>query len=256
MGQAQVSPATYWRRRVVVLAACLAVLTVLTWSVNLVFSSIGATGQRSPGSHAAAPGERSQGGQVRSQAGSGQAGHRQALTGETADLGLQRGADPQPSASLSERPPASRSDAGAAPLPGLAGQACASRNVALTLRSSQHRYGPSTLVTFVVGAVSSGSRPCRVNLGSRFVSVVVAASGTPLWDSSSCLRGTGSQVVTLRRGVPAFLQVTWDQRTTLSGCPGKGSTVRAGTYTAAAFYGQLRSHAVSFVLTGRGAAAP
>jgi hypothetical protein len=128
--------------------------------------------------------------------------------------------------------------------------------VALTLRSVRHRYGPGTLVTFVVGAVSSDSRPCRINLGSKFVSVVVASGGTPLWTSSSCLRGGGSQVVTLRRGVPAFLRVTWDQRTTLSGCPGHGSTVRAGTYTAAAFYDQLRSHTISFVLSRRAAAAP
>jgi hypothetical protein len=128
--------------------------------------------------------------------------------------------------------------------------------VVLTLRSPRHRYGPRTLVTFMVGAVSSGSRPCRVNLGSKFVSVVVASGGTPLWDSSSCLRGTGSRVVMLRRGAPAFLRVTWDQRTTLSGCPGQGSAVRAGTYTAAAFYGRLRSHTIGFVLSGRGAAAP
>jgi hypothetical protein len=135
-------------------------------------------------------------------------------------------------------------------------QACASGAVVLTLRSARYRYGQGALVTFVVGAVSSGSRPCRVDLGSRFVSVVVASAGTPIWDSSSCLRGTGSQVVMLRRGVPAVLRVTWDRRTSLSSCPGQGSAVRAGTYTAAAFYGQLRSHTVSFVLSGRGAAAP
>jgi len=126
----------------------------------------------------------------------------------------------------------------------------------LTLRSPQDRYGSGQLVTFVVGAVSTRNRPCQVNLGSRFVSVVVTSSGTPIWDSSSCLRGTGSRLVTLRRGAPAFLQVTWDRRTSLSGCPGQGSAVRAGTYTAAAYDGPLRSRPTSFVLTGGAAAAP
>jgi len=83
---------------------------------------------------------------------------------------------------------------------------------------------------------------------------VVASGDAPLWDSSSCLRGTGSQVATVRRGAPAFLRVTWDRRTSMSGCPGRGSAVRPGTYTAGAFNGQLRSQATTFVLSGRGAA--
>jgi hypothetical protein len=130
--------------------------------------------------------------------------------------------------------------------------------VLLTLRSARHRYRyrPGEQVTFVVGALSTKNRPCRINLGSRFTSVVVASGGTPLWDSSSCLRGTGSRAVTLRRGAPASLRVTWDRRTSLSGCPGQGTAAPAGTYTAAAFTGQIRSQATTFILTGQGAAGP
>ena len=126
----------------------------------------------------------------------------------------------------------------------------------LTIRAARRRYGPGDQVTFVVGAVSTRSRPCRIDLGARFTSVVVASGDTPLWDSSSCLRGAGSQVVMLRRGAPAFLKVAWDQRTSLSGCPGQGTAVRAGAYTAAAFNGQLRSQATTFVLSRRGVARP
>ena len=111
-------------------------------------------------------------------------------------------------------------------------------------------------VTFVIGADSTKSQPCQANLGPRFVSIVVDSSGTPIWDSSACARGTLSRVITLTRGVPAFVQVTWDRRTSMSDCPGQGSAVRPGTYTAAAYYGQLHSHRVTFVLSGRGPAAP
>ena len=124
----------------------------------------------------------------------------------------------------------------------------------LTIHSARHRYGPGEQVTFVVGAVSTRSRPCRLDLGPRFTSVVVAFGGTPLWDSSSCLRGTGSRAVMLRRGTPASLRVTWDRRTSLSGCPGQGTGVRPGSYTAAAFNGQVHSQATTFVLSGRGPA--
>jgi hypothetical protein len=128
--------------------------------------------------------------------------------------------------------------------------------VLLTIHSARHRYRPGERVTFVVGAVSARRRPCRVDLGAKFTSVVVASGDTPLWDSSSCLRGTGSQVVMLRRGAPASHTITWDQKTSLSGCQGQGTAVRAGTYTAAAFNGRLRSQATTFVLSGRDAGGP
>jgi hypothetical protein len=234
MGQKLVSPATYWRRRVVVLAVGLAVLGLPIWAVNKALGGSQAPGQGSPRSsagHAASPSPGSR----------AERGHGQAPTRETADLGS--GPRARPSASPS---PAAR--------PGR--QTCASGAVLLTIRSARHRYGPGKRVTLVVGAVSTRSRPCRVDLGSKFTSVVVASGDTPLWDSSSCLRGTGSQVVMLRRGAPASLKVTWDRRTSLSGCQGRGTAVSAGTYTAAAFNGPLRSQATTFVLAGRGAERP
>ena len=238
MGQRLVSPATYWRRRVVVLAAVVAILGLPIWAVNEAFGGSQASGQGPPRSHAghmAGPGPRPQAAR----------GHSQALTRQTADLGSRPRA----------RAPAAPRGAGTEPSPGPARQTCARGAVLLTLRTARHRYGPGEQVTFVVGAASAKSRPCRLDLGSRFTSVVVASAGTPLWDSSSCLRGTGSRVVRLRRGAPAFLRVTWDRRTSLSGCPGQGTAVAAGTYAAAAFNGQLHSQATTFVLSGPGSSA-
>jgi hypothetical protein len=237
MSQKLVSPATYWRRRVVVLAVGVAILGLPIWAVNEAFGGSQAPGQgssRSQAGHVAGVGARSR----------GERGPRQALAGDTAHLGSRPRAHPQPAVSS----PAASAAPARRPRP----HACA----VLTLRSARYRYATGELVTFVVGATSTGSRPCRVDLGSRFTSVVVASGGTPLWDSSSCLRGTGSRVVMLRRGAPAYLRVTWDQRTSLSGCPRQGKLIPAGTYTAAAFNGQLHSKNVTFVLSGRGAAAP
>ena len=230
MGQKLVSPATYWRRRVVVIAVSVAVLGFPIWAVNEALG--GSKAPRSYTSDVAGPGTRAR------------AGHAPAR--EIADLGSKPRA----------RAPAVSRGVRASPSPGPGRQTCATRAVLLTLRSARHRYGPGEQVTFVVGAVSTRSRPCHIDLGPRFTSVVVAFGGTPLWDSSSCLRGTGSRAVMLRRGAPAFLRVTWDRRTSLSGCPGQGTAVRAGTYTAAAFNGQRRSRATTFVLTGRSAAGP
>jgi hypothetical protein len=234
MGQKLVSPATYWRRRVVVLAVGVAVLGLPIWAVNKALGGSQAPGQGSPAAsagHAARPSPRAR----------AERGHWQAPTRETADLGAGPRARPSAGTSPGARP---------------GRETCARGAVLLTIRAARHRYGPGDQVIFVVGAVSAKSRPCRIDLGARFTSVVVASGGTPLWDSSSCLRGAGSQVVMVRRGAPAFLKVTWDQRTSLSGCPAKGTAVRAGAYTAAAFNGQLRSQATTFVLSRRGVARP
>jgi hypothetical protein len=237
MGQKLVSPATYWRRRVVVLAAGVAVLALPVWAVNQALGGSHAPGRGSARSHA---------GHVTGPSARPRAGRGQAPTRETADLGSRPRA----------RPPAVPRDASTSPSPRPRRQTCAAAAVQLTLRSARHRYGPGEQVTFLVGAATTRRRPCRIDLGSKFTSVVVASGSTPLWDSSSCLRGTGSRVVMLRRGAPAFFRVTWDRRTSLSGCPGRGTAVAAGTYTAAAFNGQHRSQATTFVLSGRGAAGP
>jgi hypothetical protein len=231
MGQKLVSPATYWRRRVVVLAVGVAVLGLPVWAVNRALGGSQAPGQGSPRSsagHAASPSPGSR----------AERGHWRAATREAADLGTRPRARPSASPSSASRP---------------GRQTCAGGAVRLTIRSARHRYGPGERVTFVVGAVSTRSRPCRVDLGSKFTSVVVGSGDTPLWDSSSCLRGTGSQVVMLRRGAPSYLKVTWDRTTSLSGCSGRGTAARAGTYTATAFNGQLRSQATTFVLSSQDA---
>src|SRR5215471_15485096 len=142
MGQKLVSPATYWRRRVVVLAVGVAVLGLPIWAVNKALGGSQAPGQGSPRSsagHAASPSPRSR----------AERGHGQAGTRETADLGS--GPRARPSASTS---PASR--------PGR--RSCAGGAVQLTIRSARHRYGAGEQVTFVVGAVAARSRPCRVDL--------------------------------------------------------------------------------------------
>jgi hypothetical protein len=265
MGQNPVSPSVYWRRRMTVLAGGMAVLTLATWGVARVIGGIQAShapsarslsasgpapGHQAAAGHGSATGGGHSGGGAASGAlgdthgqparrGPGAAAGRQGLAGDTTELRTQPSPSPSPAATASAT--------GAAPS---SGSGCSHGGVVLTIHTAQYRYPAGATVTFVVGAVSTVSQPCRINLGSRFMSVVVASAGTPLWDSASCPRGIGSRVVTLRRGVSATFQVTWDRRTSISGCPGQGKLSPAGRYTAAAFEGQVRSQNTTFVLAG------
>jgi hypothetical protein len=267
MGQNLVSPTIYMRRQMSVVAGGMAVLTLVTWGISGALGS-GQAAVRPPNASSAAaarataaghgsarhgPASRhgsgrghrgrpaskpsqSSGGQT-PRLGTGSNGHQTGLSGDTTDLRSRSPASPRPSAGASD----------GSGVPGHA-SGCAHGGVVLTLRTSRYRFTAGRVPTFVVDAVSTGSRRCRVNLGSRFMSVVVASGGTPLWDSASCPRGTGSRVVTLSRGVPAYFHVTWDRRTSISGCQGRGSLVPSGQYTVAAFDGQIRSQNVTFAL--------
>ena len=108
---------------------------------------------------------------------------------------------------------------------------------------------------FTVHAVSSEGQPCRFNMGTRFVSVVVAAGGR-IWSSADCVSGRGSNMTVLVQGRPAVLRVSWDRRTSSPGCSGASHAVAPGEYTVTAVAGQLRSKTVNLVLGAPGASGP
>src|SRR6516162_261914 len=116
MGQKLVSPATYWRRRVVVLAVGVAVLALPIWAVNQALGGSHAPGQGSARAHA---------GQVTGPSARPPARRGQAPTRATADLGS------RPRARLLAIP----RDASTSPSPRARRQACAGAAVQLTLRS-------------------------------------------------------------------------------------------------------------------------
>ncbi len=101
-----------------------------------------------------------------------------------------------------------------------------------------------------------GSRPCRFNMGAKFVAVTAAGAGGPIWSSADCPSGSGSHVVVLTAGRPGVLQVSWDRRTSSAGCRAIRRPVRPGEYKVTAVSGRLRSSTVNIVLGARGASGP
>ncbi len=71
-----------------------------------------------------------------------------------------------------------------------------------------------------------------------------------IWDSADCA-GLAPRATTLARGVPVMVQITWNRKTSAPGCRAPHRAVRAGTYTATAYSGNLSSRAMAFVLRAR-----
>jgi len=134
-----------------------------------------------------------------------------------------------------------------APAPNI--PACGRGDVVLSLVSPRSWYQRGRWPLFGVDAVSTGTRPCRFNMGSRFATVVVSSGRTRIWGSADCVPGAGSQSVVLSRGVPAVRWIYWDRATSVPGCRRPGRPVHQGAYAAIAFDGQLASQ-VMVVLLG------
>ena len=227
---ARISPTTYWRRRVLVFAVGIGLLTAISWTVN------GMLAARSPAAQATSPGGTKAAG---SAAADGSRGHALPATSSS----------PRPASAPSPHRSAMRSPA-AGPAP-----ACAPGAVTLRLSSPQYWYQAGKMPLFTVHAVSSEGQPCRFNMGTRFVSVVVA-TGRRIWSSADCVSGSGSNMVVLAPGMPAVLRLTWDRRTSSPGCSGTSQAVAPGEYQVTAVAGRLRSKTVNLVLGAPGASGP
>ena len=134
--------------------------------------------------------------------------------------------------------------------------ACTPGQVTLRLSSPQYWYQPGATPRFTVSAISGQVRPCRFNMGTKFVAVVITAAGRRIWSSADCVSGGGSNVIVLTRGVPAVLHLSWDRRTSSAGCGGARPLVPAGEYQVAAVAGPVQSAAQHLVLGAKGASGP
>ena len=227
---ARVSPTTYWRRRVLVFTVGIGLLTALSWTVNGVLAARSSTG------HAASP------------------GGTRAAGSATAHVSRGR-ALPAPSSSPRPKPvPSPHRSTIRSPAAGKA-LACAPGGVALRLSSPQYWYQAGKMPRFTVHAVSHEGQPCRFNMGTKFVSVVIASAGR-VWSSADCVSGSGSNMIVLTRGVPAVLSVSWDRKTSSPGCGGTSHAVAPGEYQVTAVAGPLRSRTVNLVLGAQGASGP
>jgi hypothetical protein len=223
--------ATYWRRRVMVLAVGIGLITALVWGVNGLLSA-----SRSP-AQAALAGHTTTAGPARA--------HRHSNRSRPAASPSPR---PSPVRSRHRKPDPTRP---AGPV-----LACAPGAVALTLSSPQYWYQPGATPQFTVRA-RTGGQPCRFRVSGTSVAVVVTAGGHHIWSSADCAGGSGSRTVVLTGSRSAvLLRVSWNRRTSAPGCAGAGRLVPPGEYQVSAVAGHLHSSTVHMVLGAPGASGP
>ena len=97
--------------------------------------------------------------------------------------------------------------------------------------------------------VSTASRTCTLNVGTRYLTVLIESGGVRVWNSADCAGKSGASSVTkLKRGVPLQLRFSWDRRLSAPGCRLPRPAARPGAYTVTASDGRLHSHTLVFAL--------
>jgi hypothetical protein len=242
----------YWRRRLFALAAGLAVFGLLAWAVG------GATTTRQTASTTS----------LTSQSPQASVTPVSAPPASPSPSPSTTGPSPSPSATGTpgghgKKPAAKAGQAGQAAKTGRAharhaaaaaqarphGSGCPAGDVVITMTASSNSYGARARPELSVDLVSTDSRTCTLNTGSRHLAVVIESGGVRVWGSADCGGKSGASVTTkLKRGVPVQLRFSWDRLLSAPGCRGARSPARPGTYTVTASDGALRSRTLAFVL--------
>jgi hypothetical protein len=118
----------------------------------------------------------------------------------------------------------------------------------VSLFVNKDSYLSGELPQFDIDAVSTAPGKCAFDLGPRSLRLSVTSRSHVVWASDECMRGTGSKVMELTRGVPAEVSVTWDRKISASGCGSRHGTARPGGYSAVVSNGMVASQPSTFHL--------
>jgi hypothetical protein len=247
----------YWRRRVIALAAGIAVIGLVGWTLNGVLgggsvrpsANVSSVTSHLPASPTALPTLITP---IPSPSATGSASPGATPTPTT--TGKSRASA---KASASSRPKHRSQRAGHQPQAGNSGQACPAADIVLSVFTSKYSYRAHAMPHFQVDVVSTAPRPCHFALGPRHVQLLIRAGGERrVWDSGDCAQSSGAQVTRLARGVPQVLRISWDRQTSAPRCHLPRRPAQPGSYTATAVSGHLRSQSLIFVLYKPGIAVP
>ena len=249
----------YWRRRVIALAAGIAVVGLVAWTVN---GALGG-GAASPRPRQVVSGQREQRRGTRPRPAARPPrppGRPRGHAGSVTQGGAQRQRAARPGApghrSAGPRAPRAGGPRGAGARD--RGHVSSRRRRAQPLRRPVQLSGarPCRSSSWMWCPPRRGRAPSRWAPGTCSCSSGQAASAG-CWDSADCARPAGPQAARLAKGVPAVLNFTWDRKTSAPGCLAAAPGGPARDVDRDARYsGRLSSQPLIFVLRAPGIGVP
>jgi hypothetical protein len=225
------SPAVYWRRRVVVLGA------ILLFVLVLVYSCAG-SGRQPADPKAAVPG-----------------GSPQSTPSATV-LTPQTGAPSptgSPSAAASAQASAASTPTGTAGQPAAgSGGDCPDTEIQLTAIPAQTTAAPGAAVELTLQVKNTSNRACSRDLGSLQQELYLKLGAQKVWSSDTCSNGRDSDVKSLAPNIVHEYRISWNGRdsTRCSGGVASGPVPSSGQYQLFARLGSKLSEPASLTING------
>ncbi len=228
-----VSPETYWKRRVFVLAGLLLVVALLAYGCNQLTggeeqSANGDDPPNSAGVESPSPSVPPSSSPTDGASSNGGDGGDGEDAGEGADSGSGAGggAGGAGAGASSDDPPD-------IPEPEEPDDPCRPQDVVVTLEADKEDYAWDDKPEIEVTVVNTGDQTCTVDVGPEHLEVHVNSGDDQVYSSAHCLKkGEGSDKRKLSRGVPEATSVTWDRNRTWEDCRDRDVNASSGTYVA------------------------
>jgi hypothetical protein len=203
------TPSVYWRRRLILVAAALALVALAAVTARVVLAKDpvkpAATGSSHPGARTTPPAASTPASHSVSRSASSSASHATSVS--------------TPSGS------ASTGSQSAAPQP------CVAKNLSVLAVASAASYPVGAEPTLSMQVTNTGPAPCVQNLADSQVVLRVYNGVSRVWGSHDCEIEPGTDLRTLGMNTPVKISVVWSGKSSEPDCAGTRQQVGAGTYT-------------------------
>ena len=125
---------------------------------------------------------------------------------------------------------------------------CPDSALSLVASADAPSYAAGSSPLLSLTARNTGSVPCRRDLGSGMVELLVFSGPDRIWSSDDCSAGTGTDTVLLAPGASRTVKLSWSGKRSAPGCAGTRTQAQPGTYQVTGRVGTLRRAGGTFVL--------
>lgn len=208
-------PRTYWRRRLVVLGALLAIVALVAWGCSL----------------------SSDAGQKNNIAGGGSSSSPSSLPtipSETSTSPTPTGSDssgsgtPSGSASSGSQDPSASKSSKVRKKHGK--KLCPSEDLRVTVRTDERYYKKDEKPKFTLVVVNIARSKCWVDVGSAATRFNVISGSDHVWSTADCPSGKKHKLRKFKSGGVYTTSVRWNKTRSWQGCPERDATAKAGYY--------------------------
>lgn len=169
------------------------------------------------------------------------------------DPAPRRAVTPAPSATPTRATPSVSPRPVVTPAPTVAPVAaglCPDTALELTATTDADVYAPGATPKITMVATNTSQAPCRRDVGSGVVELLVYSGEDRVWSSDDCNPAKASSLVTLAPAGTTAVVKTWPGVRSAPGCGGTKATAKAGTYRVVARLGTLRVSGAVFRIRG------